>query len=39
MLYAADHDDLLPPEGKSAPLETDLANPGYEAGISSSRNK
>ena len=30
-LYAADHDDLLPPEGKSAPLETDLADPGYRA--------
>jgi prepilin-type N-terminal cleavage/methylation domain-containing protein/prepilin-type processing-associated H-X9-DG protein len=29
LLYAADHDDYLPPEGKSAPLETDLANPGY----------
>jgi prepilin-type N-terminal cleavage/methylation domain-containing protein/prepilin-type processing-associated H-X9-DG protein len=30
-LYAADHDDFLPPEGKSAPLESDLANPGYRA--------
>jgi len=30
-LYAADHDDCLPPEGKSAPLETDLADPGYRA--------
>src|ERR1017187_6096001 len=30
-LYAADHDDLLPPEGKSPPLETDLADSGYRA--------
>jgi prepilin-type N-terminal cleavage/methylation domain-containing protein/prepilin-type processing-associated H-X9-DG protein len=30
-LYAADHDDLLPSEGKSAPLETDLADPDYRA--------
>ena len=30
-LYAADHDDLLPAEGKSAPLETDLADPDYRA--------
>jgi prepilin-type N-terminal cleavage/methylation domain-containing protein/prepilin-type processing-associated H-X9-DG protein len=29
--FAADHDDYLPPEGKSAPLETDLANPTYQA--------
>jgi len=28
-LYAADHEDLLPPEGDSAPTETQLANPGY----------
>jgi prepilin-type N-terminal cleavage/methylation domain-containing protein/prepilin-type processing-associated H-X9-DG protein len=28
-VYALDNDDLLPPEGKSAPLETDLADPGY----------
>lgn len=30
-LFAADHDDLLPPEGKPTPLETDLANPSYQA--------
>ena len=29
LLYASDHDDYLPPEGKSSPLESDLANPGY----------
>jgi prepilin-type processing-associated H-X9-DG protein len=26
-----DHDDFLPPEGKPTPLETDLANPTYQA--------
>jgi len=26
-LYASDHDDFLPPEGKPTPLESDLANP------------
>jgi general secretion pathway protein G len=31
LLYASDHEDCLPPEGKSAPLDTDLANPGYRA--------
>jgi prepilin-type N-terminal cleavage/methylation domain-containing protein/prepilin-type processing-associated H-X9-DG protein len=30
-LYAADHDDFLPPEGKPTPLESDLANPAYQA--------
>jgi len=30
-LFAADHDDFLPPEGKPTPLETDLANPSYQA--------
>jgi general secretion pathway protein G len=30
-LYAADHDDFLPPEGKPTPLETDLADAGYQA--------
>ena len=30
-LYAADHDDLLPPEGKPTPLETDLADSTYMA--------
>ena len=30
-LFAADHDDFLPPEGKPTPLETDLANPAYQA--------
>jgi prepilin-type N-terminal cleavage/methylation domain-containing protein/prepilin-type processing-associated H-X9-DG protein len=30
-LYAADHEDLLPPEGDSAPTETQLANPNYRA--------
>jgi prepilin-type N-terminal cleavage/methylation domain-containing protein/prepilin-type processing-associated H-X9-DG protein len=30
-LFAADHDDFLPPEGKPTPLETDLANPTYQA--------
>jgi prepilin-type N-terminal cleavage/methylation domain-containing protein/prepilin-type processing-associated H-X9-DG protein len=30
-LYAADHDDFLPPEGKPTPLESDLANPTYQA--------
>lgn len=29
-LFAADHDDFLPPEGKPTPLETDLANPAYQ---------
>jgi len=31
LLYASDHEDCLPPEGKSAPLDTDLTNPGYRA--------
>lgn len=30
-LYALDHGDLLPPEGKPTPLESDLANPSYQA--------
>lgn len=30
-LYAADNLDLLPQEGKPTPLETDLANPSYQA--------
>lgn len=30
-LFAADHDDFLPPEGKPTPLESDLANPTYQA--------
>jgi prepilin-type N-terminal cleavage/methylation domain-containing protein/prepilin-type processing-associated H-X9-DG protein len=30
-LFAADHDDFLPPEGKPTPLESDLANSGYQA--------
>jgi prepilin-type N-terminal cleavage/methylation domain-containing protein/prepilin-type processing-associated H-X9-DG protein len=30
-LYAADHDDLLPPEGKPTPLESDLTNSAYQA--------
>ena len=30
-LYAADHDDFLPPEGKPTPLETNLSNPAYKA--------
>jgi prepilin-type N-terminal cleavage/methylation domain-containing protein/prepilin-type processing-associated H-X9-DG protein len=29
--FATDHDDLLPPEGKPTPLESDLANSGYQA--------
>ena len=31
LLFAADHDDLLPPEGKPTPLESDLADPVYRA--------
>jgi prepilin-type N-terminal cleavage/methylation domain-containing protein/prepilin-type processing-associated H-X9-DG protein len=31
ILFAADHDDFLPPEGKPTPLETDLADPRYQA--------
>jgi prepilin-type N-terminal cleavage/methylation domain-containing protein/prepilin-type processing-associated H-X9-DG protein len=31
LLFAADHDDFLPPEGKPTPLESDLANPAYQA--------
>src|SRR5208282_6446815 len=30
-LFAADHDDYLPPEGKSAPTEDDLSDPSYQA--------
>ena len=30
-LFVADHDDFLPPEGKPTPLESDLANPSYQA--------
>ncbi len=30
-LYATDHADLLPPEGKPTPLNSDLANPAYQA--------
>src|ERR1017187_8697625 len=30
-LYAADHNDFLPPEGKPTPLETNLYNPAYKA--------
>jgi general secretion pathway protein G len=30
-LYAADHEDLLPPEGDGAPTETQLASPNYRA--------
>jgi len=29
-LFAADHDDLLPREGESAPSESDLLNPAYQ---------
>jgi len=29
-LFAADHDDFLPSEGKPTPLESDLANPAYQ---------
>lgn len=29
-LFAADHDDLLPPEGASAPTESELLNPSYQ---------
>jgi prepilin-type N-terminal cleavage/methylation domain-containing protein/prepilin-type processing-associated H-X9-DG protein len=28
--FATDHQDLLPPEGKPTPLETDLLNPSYQ---------
>ena len=28
--YVAGHNDVLPPEGKGAPLATDLANPNYQ---------
>jgi prepilin-type N-terminal cleavage/methylation domain-containing protein/prepilin-type processing-associated H-X9-DG protein len=28
-IYVVDHNDFLPPDGKSAPLEQDLANPNY----------
>lgn len=31
IVFAADHEDILPQEGKPTPLESDLANPGYEA--------
>ena len=31
IVFAADHEDVLPQEGKPTPLESDLANPGYEA--------
>jgi prepilin-type N-terminal cleavage/methylation domain-containing protein len=30
-LYTSDHSDLLPPEGKPTPANTDLANPYYQA--------
>ena len=30
-LFASDHEDFLPPEGKPTPLESDLANPTYQA--------
>lgn len=30
-LYTVAHDDFLPPEGKPTPLESDLANPAYQA--------
>ena len=30
-LYATDHDDFLPPEGKATPLDSDLTNPAYQA--------
>jgi len=30
-LYALDHDDFLPKEGKPTPLESDLNNPDYHA--------
>ena len=30
LLFAADHDDYLPPEGKSAPSDDDLNNPTYQ---------
>ncbi|HEX7577905.1 MAG TPA: prepilin-type N-terminal cleavage/methylation domain-containing protein [Verrucomicrobiae bacterium] len=30
-LYAVDHDDFLPPEGKPTPLESDLTNSSYQA--------
>ena len=30
-LFAVDHADFLPPEGKPTPLEADLANPSYRA--------
>lgn len=28
--FASDHQDLLPPEGKPTPLESDLLNPAYQ---------
>lgn len=31
LLYADDHNDFLPGDGKAAPTEADLANPGYHA--------
>src|SRR6185369_13673319 len=30
-VYVADNQDYLPPEGKGTPLESDLANPTYQA--------
>jgi prepilin-type N-terminal cleavage/methylation domain-containing protein len=30
-LYTTEHGDLLPPEGKPTPLNSDLANPAYQA--------
>lgn len=30
-LYTVDHNDFLPKEGESAPSDTDLSNPGYQA--------
>ena len=29
-LYATDHQDALPPEGKETPLDSNLANPAYQ---------
>src|ERR1022692_3991947 len=30
-LFAADHEDFLPPEGRPTPLESDLTNSSYQA--------
>ncbi len=31
LLFAADHDDCLPPEGYATPSDANLADPGYQA--------